>query len=281
MKGKYDGGAWPYKPAGTIGGGKASDAWPSLDGWLSEDEVEQTLQRLCGRWRCQKGSSYEVHLDDTGAVHVATTRPSGHVLRTKGLVRAQWRGAEGRIVWGRPGSPVVFNLGSLSPRKLRWERPGQQGTAAPYVWEREEEPAPEPAPCSEAATAEGAHSSTSRSRRRKGKSSASWENRQHRQAAEESRSVSYHDESWRQQDQDRASHDHSSHDRDLAVPEAEVAEIEPDLEGVPWADVYDTDTWLIEAQSQLQAEKTAEKTVVKSAAKAPAAPRRKIVSVWS
>lgn len=101
-------------------------------GWLSESEADDVMRRLCGRWRDQKGSKYGLSIDGEGSLAVCTTRPSGEVIRTGGLIRIEWSATTGRVVWGKKGARFMYTIGHLDEQSLRW----QSGFAAPFSWDR-------------------------------------------------------------------------------------------------------------------------------------------------
>lgn len=100
--------------------------------WLPAREAEDVLRCLCGRWQDQKGSKYGLSIDGSGSLAVCTTRPSGEVIRTSGLIRLERRGDTGRLVWGRKGARFVYTLGKLESQSLVW----QCGNSAQFSWER-------------------------------------------------------------------------------------------------------------------------------------------------
>jgi len=111
-------------------------------GWSSPEEAEAILNRLCGSWRDQKGSSYTVAIDGQGTIGVSTTRPSGETINTPSLIRIE-RHAEAsraRIVWGRAG--LYYIIDKFTDRALVWK-----SHFSTFQWEREALPqaAPEAA----------------------------------------------------------------------------------------------------------------------------------------
>jgi len=115
--------------------GQSSSSASSDDGWLQAAEAENTLRRLCGQWRDQMGSNYQLRLDKEGVLELRTTRPRGKTMRTRGLIRIEWSGDYGRVVWGRPGARTVFTIGKLDDNSLVW----QSGSSKPFNWDRVEE----------------------------------------------------------------------------------------------------------------------------------------------
>lgn len=102
--------------------------------WLEADNVESMLRKLCGSWRDQMGSTYQLKLDKEGTVELRTTRPRGKTMRTRGLIRIEWQDEYGRIVWGRPGARTVFTIGKLNDTSLMW----QSDNSKPFLWDRVE-----------------------------------------------------------------------------------------------------------------------------------------------
>jgi len=115
--------------------GQSSSSASSDDGWLQAAEAENTLRRLCGQWRDQMGSIYQLRLDKEGILELRTTRPRGKTMRTRGLIRIEWSGDHGRVVWGRPGARTVFTIGKLDDTSLVW----QSGSSKPFNWDRVDE----------------------------------------------------------------------------------------------------------------------------------------------
>eukprot|EP00747_Dinoflagellata_sp_TGD_P167694 gnl/TRDRNA2_/TRDRNA2_192577_c0_seq1.p1 gnl/TRDRNA2_/TRDRNA2_192577_c0~~gnl/TRDRNA2_/TRDRNA2_192577_c0_seq1.p1 ORF type:complete len:483 (+),score=87.10 gnl/TRDRNA2_/TRDRNA2_192577_c0_seq1:55-1503(+) len=123
----------------SAGGGNGHGKQEDEDGWLDEDELERTLHKLCGTWRDQRDSRYLVKLDpDRCALDVRTTRPSGQVIRTHGLIRIERRHDRGRIVWGKSGARNCYTL-RLNDESLSWERRDSR----PFHWYLEERQPPE------------------------------------------------------------------------------------------------------------------------------------------
>mmetsp|Transcript_20653 Transcript_20653/g.40358 ORF Transcript_20653/g.40358 Transcript_20653/m.40358 type:complete len:500 (+) Transcript_20653:100-1599(+) len=89
-------------------------------GWLPGDGANQKLRKICGFWRDQMGSKYNLQLDDTGTMIVKTTRPRGKTMRTRGLIRIEWEDNHGRVVWGREGAQVLFTISKLDSTSLTW-----------------------------------------------------------------------------------------------------------------------------------------------------------------
>jgi len=115
--------------------GQSSSSASSGDCWLQAAEAENTLRRLCGQWRDQMGSKYQLCLDREGVLELRTTRPRGKTMRTRGLIRIEWSGDYGRVVWGRPGARMVFTIGKLDDTSMVW----QSGSSKPFNWDRVEE----------------------------------------------------------------------------------------------------------------------------------------------
>lgn len=95
-------------------------------------EATELLQWLCGSWRDQKGSTYEVFITEAGTVCLSTTRPSGAVLNSKGLIHE----ADGRVVWGRPGQRHMYTLEKSHESVLRWRSSNEHGNA--FDWTRQD-----------------------------------------------------------------------------------------------------------------------------------------------
>lgn len=89
-------------------------------GWLKGNAAEQKLYEICGFWRDQMGSKYNLQVDDTGTMIVKTTRPRGKTMRTRGLIRIEWEDNSGRVVWGREGAQVLFTIAKLDSTSLTW-----------------------------------------------------------------------------------------------------------------------------------------------------------------
>jgi len=124
------------RPAQSRWALKSDPSKSSYDSWISEEDAEQTLRQLCGNWSDQKGSIYSLTLDSEGTIEVCTTRPSGEVIRTPGLIRIEWRSDSGRIVWGRSGSRSQYTIAELDGSTLLWQR----GGSAPFQWQRHDKP---------------------------------------------------------------------------------------------------------------------------------------------
>ena len=67
---------------------------------------------------------------------VCTTRPSGEVNRTSGLVRVDGKKGD-KIIWGKPGARLQYILEKQTHRSLCWRA---SGFAQSFTWERLEEP---------------------------------------------------------------------------------------------------------------------------------------------
>ena len=63
---------------------------------LSIDDVDDSLQWLCGYWADQTGSSYNVTRSGVNYFDVFTMRPTGDIIYTKGLIETTDAG----VVWG-------------------------------------------------------------------------------------------------------------------------------------------------------------------------------------
>lgn len=103
-------------------------------GWLEVKEVERQLEKLCGCWIDTQGSGYRLSLDGDGAMIVTTTRSSGDVITTSGLIHVEWRYDYGRIVWGRGGARVQYTISCMDHEKLVWSRSRDR----PFEWTRVE-----------------------------------------------------------------------------------------------------------------------------------------------
>lgn len=95
-------------------------------------EGELLLEWLCGTWKDQKGSSYKLRLDDNGAMSVRTTRPSGDVIRTVGLIRVDNSKRKRGVVWGKNGSSL-YVLDKIADHTLRWR---SNCSSSSFSWER-------------------------------------------------------------------------------------------------------------------------------------------------
>lgn len=113
--------------------GDASEG-PDMSGWLDAAVAEQTMRRLCGLWRDHLGSLYALRLGLDGVMEVRTTRPRGKTMRTRGLIRIQWKGDYGRVVWGRVGARALFTIAKLDDSYLMW----QSNRSKPFHWDRQE-----------------------------------------------------------------------------------------------------------------------------------------------
>ena len=103
---------------------------------LYADGMMQLMLQMEGRWKDQKGSLYTLRIDGKDTLAVCTTRPTGKVVHTTGLIRVVhvpgiWRGTCSRVVWGT-GTRIRYTLGHLDEQSLKW----QSCTAAPFFWER-------------------------------------------------------------------------------------------------------------------------------------------------
>merc|ERR1712217_881134 len=87
---------------------------------------------LCGKGEDHNGSSYDVSLSEKGAVLLNTTRPSGEVVHSNGLIRE----SAGRIVWGRPRQRKVYTLEKENNNTLRWLSSDEHGNA--FDWKRQD-----------------------------------------------------------------------------------------------------------------------------------------------
>lgn len=67
-------------------------------------------------------------------MEVRTTRPRGKTMRTRGLIRVEWQGSHGRVVWGRVGARALFTIGKLDEASLTW----QSSRSKPFHWDRQE-----------------------------------------------------------------------------------------------------------------------------------------------
>lgn len=117
---------------------RASGFWNAKpdagQGRLTKEEAMRLIKRICGRWQDNKGSKYDLSLDEEGTVEVCTTRPSGDVLRTAGLIRIEWRGDVGRVVWGKVGARFLYTIGKLDDTALEWTC--SFGTRNTFTWRR-------------------------------------------------------------------------------------------------------------------------------------------------
>ena len=71
----------------------------SSEGSQSQAPTSEMIMRITGKWKDDKGSRYEV-VPDPGATSctVVTTRPTGKVLTTSGLIK--YKADEGSVYWG-------------------------------------------------------------------------------------------------------------------------------------------------------------------------------------
>mmetsp|Transcript_100824 Transcript_100824/g.256517 ORF Transcript_100824/g.256517 Transcript_100824/m.256517 type:complete len:530 (+) Transcript_100824:86-1675(+) len=100
------------------------------DGEEEANEVEYSLKSLRGKWKDTKGSTYDVDVEADKTVVIKTTRPTGKVISTRGLVRLDEK--TNWIIWGRSGPRTEYWLSKLDPRSLVWDRDG----SAAFEWLR-------------------------------------------------------------------------------------------------------------------------------------------------
>ena len=74
------------------------------------------LTWLCGTWSDAQGSTYKLSLDD-GLMSVCTTRPSGEVITTRGLITVA---ADREVVWGKFGARMQYILEKRTENSLLW-----------------------------------------------------------------------------------------------------------------------------------------------------------------
>ncbi len=67
---------------------------------------------------------------------VCTTKPSGEVIHTSGLVSVDAKKGD-KIIWGKPGARLQYILEKQTRRSLCWRA---SGFAQSFTWERLEEP---------------------------------------------------------------------------------------------------------------------------------------------
>jgi len=103
-----------------------------IDTWRSSTEVQRALRALCGQWQDQKGSTYTLTLTGDHTLQVRTRRPSGHIILTPGLIRIDWCGEQGRIVWGKSGARNLYTIAAQDKQTVTW---GSEGSAL-FQWER-------------------------------------------------------------------------------------------------------------------------------------------------
>ncbi len=75
------------------------------------------LRWLCGLWKDTKGSSYKLSLGEDGVMSVCTTKPSGEVIHTSGLVRVDEKKGD-KIICGKPGTRLQYILEKQTHRSL-------------------------------------------------------------------------------------------------------------------------------------------------------------------
>ena len=104
------------------------EAWDEWDQPQSENcagGVLGELAGLVGIWRDSRGSRYEVSPCTPQSLSVLTTRKTGEVLFTRGLIRIQGEAARPAVVWGQG---YVLNLpfgGGAEPATISWlPKPG-------------------------------------------------------------------------------------------------------------------------------------------------------------
>ena len=84
------------------------------------------LDSIVGEWQDNKGSRYKVTPCAPGSLTVVTTRPTGQVWRTEGLIHLRCP----RILWGLGSN--CFELRVVSSNALSWGR----GAAPVFLWTR-------------------------------------------------------------------------------------------------------------------------------------------------
>eukprot|EP00927_Polykrikos_kofoidii_P073091 TRINITY_DN69167_c0_g1_i1.p1 TRINITY_DN69167_c0_g1~~TRINITY_DN69167_c0_g1_i1.p1 ORF type:complete len:630 (-),score=104.07 TRINITY_DN69167_c0_g1_i1:157-2046(-) len=129
---------WAVKGEETTTKEEAPPVGKSIGGWQALEDAEWTLAELCGTWSDQRGSTYTLDLDEGGTnMDVCTTRPSGGVIQTRGLIRVEKRSdGSGRVVWGRGGPRVQYTIANLDDESMTWERAGSK----PFDWHRVSSP---------------------------------------------------------------------------------------------------------------------------------------------
>ena len=90
---------------------------------MSIDDVDDSVQWLCGYWADQSGSSYHVTCSGEHCFDVFTMRPTGNIIYTKGLIKAT--GA--RVVWGANG----YELHRSETNALEWRARDEADT---FFW---------------------------------------------------------------------------------------------------------------------------------------------------
>ena len=70
--------------------------WLKME-WLGGSESDLLTARLSGTWKDSCGSLYHLELTGSDRIDVITRRPSGKILKTKGLIRIE--GSE--AYWGQ------------------------------------------------------------------------------------------------------------------------------------------------------------------------------------
>jgi len=112
------------------------------DGWTQ-------LQSICGTWQDTKGSTYELSLDDDGTTYLSTTRPSGDVRHTEGIIRVD-EDDSSQVIWGNgKRAGFVLQAGSDSwsltwhsingGKSFQWERVADDTHEEEYAEDYEEQ----------------------------------------------------------------------------------------------------------------------------------------------
>lgn len=100
-------------------------------GWMEGEAAEQALRGICGCWCDKGGSKYRLQLDDA-TMKVRTTMVRGKTLISRGVIRIEWQGNHGRVVWCRAAAGVVLTIGKLEHTSLTWE----SDDSKPMRWDR-------------------------------------------------------------------------------------------------------------------------------------------------
>ena len=103
------------------------------DAICSLSKAEFALRWMCGSWSDNRGSTYRLSLYD-GVMSVCTTRPSGEVLATIGLIRVQQDDGQDVVVWGKVGGRAQYALEKRSDNSLQWR--AKRGHFKPFTWKR-------------------------------------------------------------------------------------------------------------------------------------------------
>jgi hypothetical protein len=106
-------------------------AKPAMHHWqCCPIERRATLSQMVGNWTDQKSSTYKVEMDTSRqSCSVTTTRPSGDVIRSPGLLKQD--STRDRIIWG---SAFYLIAEGTAPVEIRWV--SLSGRSVDFRWSR-------------------------------------------------------------------------------------------------------------------------------------------------